>query len=326
LSQVALSDPTQAGIACALTMVLVAGDRAAVAHVGNCSCYFVRDGGAVQLTTEHTHTNALVRRGKLARRTENEAAALSRALGTRATVQVDVTVLDVFVGDRFVLCTHSVAERVPSVAWLARLASEDDVETLPVRVVQHMRRKNRGDDATVVAVEVVVDDDDRPTLDELTVQVSSRPSVLETVFMFDGMSLATLDRVVSASTVERHEAGAIILRAGDTLRSLIVVIDGELTLRGPKQPASLLGSGGSFGASAMVRPRPARATLYARTPCTLLRFDRDALWRVVRARPWLAVELLERLARHLSAELEDLQQAKAPHREPTPKKGRPRKR
>ena len=99
-----------------LTALLLSGDRALVAHVGDSRAYVVRDGGLERLTRDHTVVQSLIDEGKLtedeARADENRAL-LNRALAPGSPAAPDLSVRPVLPGDRFVLTTdgvHSVVE------------------------------------------------------------------------------------------------------------------------------------------------------------------------------------------------------------------------
>jgi CRP-like cAMP-binding protein len=58
--------------------------------------------------------------------------------------------------------------------------------------------------------------------------------------------------------------------------------------------------------TSLLEPRPARATLIAEEGGgTLLRLRREAFWKLVRDRPWLGVNLLQRLVAFLSQQLDE---------------------
>jgi len=58
-------DPELAGMGCTLTLLLVAGAKAAMAHVGDTRLYLYRDGSPWHLSTDHTLAEEIVRRGIL---------------------------------------------------------------------------------------------------------------------------------------------------------------------------------------------------------------------------------------------------------------------
>jgi serine/threonine protein phosphatase PrpC len=112
--------------------VIVCGDRFYLASVGDSRAYLVRNGKAVQLTTDHTFGEEMIRAGKL--RPEEaarnpHAGALVRSIGTEAETQVDLgvywnaresetaararqgTVLQP--GDRLLLCSDGLIKNRP---------------------------------------------------------------------------------------------------------------------------------------------------------------------------------------------------------------------
>lgn len=99
-----------------LTALLLAGDRALVAHVGDSRAYVVRDGGLERLTRDHTVVQSLIDEGRLTEdeaRTDDDRALLNRALAPGSPAAPDLSVRTVLPGDRFVLTTdgvHSVLE------------------------------------------------------------------------------------------------------------------------------------------------------------------------------------------------------------------------
>lgn len=85
-----------------------AGDRAAVAHVGDSRAYRLRGGKLELLTEDHTWVRQQVALGEL---TLEEARhhpfrnVVTRALGGELTLRVDLAFHDVQPGDQFLLCT-----------------------------------------------------------------------------------------------------------------------------------------------------------------------------------------------------------------------------
>jgi serine/threonine protein phosphatase PrpC/lambda repressor-like predicted transcriptional regulator len=116
-----------------LTALLLSGDRALVAHVGDSRAYVVRDGGLERLTRDHTVVQSLIDEGRLtedeARADENRAL-LNRALAPGSPAAPDLSVRPVLPGDRFVLTTdgvHSVLEPRDLAEVLVTPGTPDDV-------------------------------------------------------------------------------------------------------------------------------------------------------------------------------------------------------
>jgi PPM family protein phosphatase len=94
-----------------LTALLLVGDRALVAHVGDSRAYAVTGGRLTRITRDHTVVQSLVDEGRL---TEDEARehpdrmVINRALGHGSPSAPDLSVRAVAPGDRFVLTTDGV--------------------------------------------------------------------------------------------------------------------------------------------------------------------------------------------------------------------------
>ena len=112
-----LTDPETAGMGTTVTAALVdaAGGTVAIGHVGDSRGYLLRGGTLEQLTTDHSLVNELVQSGIL---TPEEAerhpqrSAITRALGTEPTVQVDAFTVDAAPGDVFLICSDGLSTMV----------------------------------------------------------------------------------------------------------------------------------------------------------------------------------------------------------------------
>jgi protein phosphatase len=108
-----LSDPNTAGMGTTVTAALVdAAGTVAIGHVGDSRAYLLRKGSIEQLTTDHSLVAELVQSGVL---TPEEAerhpqrSAITRALGTEATVEVDGFTVTAEPGDVFLICSDGLS-------------------------------------------------------------------------------------------------------------------------------------------------------------------------------------------------------------------------
>jgi protein phosphatase len=117
----ALTDPATAGMGTTVTAALVdaRAGTVAVGHVGDSRAYLLRDGILEQLTTDHSLVAELVQSGVL---TPEEAlrhpqrSAITRALGTEPSVDVETLTVEGRPGDLYLVCSDGVS---------AMLADED---------------------------------------------------------------------------------------------------------------------------------------------------------------------------------------------------------
>lgn len=118
-----------------LTALLLSGDRALVAHVGDSRAYAVRDGGLERLTRDHTVVQSLIDEGRLTddeARSDPDRNVLNRALAPGSPAAPDLSVRPALPGDRFVLTTdgvHGVLEPRRLAEVLSTPGTPDDVAT-----------------------------------------------------------------------------------------------------------------------------------------------------------------------------------------------------
>lgn len=158
------SDPDLRGMGTTLCALRVVpgpeGDELAWINVGDSRVYLFRDDRLVQLSTDHSLVEDLLRDGQL---TPDEAAVhpqrniITRALGIDVDVDVDGSTVLPFTGDRFLLCSDGLfgevsEDQIGSV--LRRLADPDDAADELVRLANEGGGR---DNITVVVVDVVDD-------------------------------------------------------------------------------------------------------------------------------------------------------------------------
>jgi serine/threonine protein phosphatase PrpC len=112
----AKEDPPDRHRGTTLTSLLVAGEMAYFAHVGDSRAYLLRSGKMKRLTTDHTVAQSAVSAGTM---TEEQAANspkrgyLTRAVGYRGKVEVDTFQGKIHAGDIFLLTTDGLTSEVP---------------------------------------------------------------------------------------------------------------------------------------------------------------------------------------------------------------------
>jgi len=98
-----------------MTALVIRGEEAFVAQVGDSRCYLLRDGDLRQVTDDHSWVNEQVKRGGL---TVEEAESspfrnvITRSLGNAPNVDVDVFTQGIEAGDVFLLCSDGLTGEV----------------------------------------------------------------------------------------------------------------------------------------------------------------------------------------------------------------------
>lgn len=105
----------RAGMGTTMTALVLRGEEAFVAHVGDSRCYRLRGDKLEQLTEDHTWVNEQVKRGLMSRE-EAELSpfrnVITRSLGNTPSVEVDILSDELKVGDVFLLCSDGLTGEV----------------------------------------------------------------------------------------------------------------------------------------------------------------------------------------------------------------------
>ena len=144
-----------------LTAVVIADHRAIVGHVGDTRCYVVRRGTIKQLTRDHSWVAEEVAAGLL---TEEQARVhprrniITRALGLRPEVDVDLYDADLEPGNLLVVCSdglHGLVSDAEILAHVTRYRPADAVDAL----VGLANKRGGPDNISVVVAQIVSEDE-----------------------------------------------------------------------------------------------------------------------------------------------------------------------
>lgn len=155
--QMAQSDPSLRGMGTTIVTSMFAGDTAYVAHVGDSRVYLIEGGEITQVTRDHS----LLEDYKDARpeMTDEEAEAfphknvITRALGMRDAVVVDVNRVPIKPGSRLLLCSDGLSGMLTDPEILAIAGANDDLEQTVNELVDAANAAGGTDNITAMLVE-----------------------------------------------------------------------------------------------------------------------------------------------------------------------------
>lgn len=214
----AVEDPATAGMGTTVTAALVdaAAGTVAIGHVGDSRAYRLRNGVLEQLTTDHSLVAELVESGIL---TPEEAehhpqrSAITRALGTEPSVEVDAFTVDARPGDVFLICSDGLSAMVDDeeVASVVE-GAERDVARAAEALVAVANAHGGEDNVTVVLFDMAAELSEgseaaavRSVADELVVA----ETVTDDTTAAQGVAEPEEDDVPSeaGASLRRHGAG-----------------------------------------------------------------------------------------------------------------------
>jgi PPM family protein phosphatase len=167
-----VADPRTAGMGTTVTAALVdaASGTVAIGHVGDSRAYLLRDGELEQLTTDHSLVAELVQSGVL---TPEEAerhpqrSAITRALGTEETVDVESFTVPAEPGDLFLICSDGLTTMLADTEITSAITQAgDDLGRAADALIAAANARGGEDNVTVVLFEIVEDGAATPAVPE----------------------------------------------------------------------------------------------------------------------------------------------------------------
>jgi protein phosphatase len=145
------------GMATTVAAVLVDDSTAILAHVGDSRIYRYRDGALAQLTSDHSWINEQIQSGVISAeqaRSHPLRNVVTRALGGKPDLQVDVQVHSMQSGDVLLLCSDGLTTMVPD-DEIAGLFTESggDVEQVAKGLVDAANARGGEDNITVLLIQ-----------------------------------------------------------------------------------------------------------------------------------------------------------------------------
>jgi len=150
------------GMGTTLTALALRGERIAIAHVGDSRAYVYSNGELHQMTKDHTFVQTLVDSGEI---TKEQAAVhprrnlMMRAIDGIHAVDVDLSIREAHLGDRFLVCSDGLCGVIDEQAIATCLAAEDLTRAV-TELIDLAMRNGGPDNITVVVADVVEDSSD----------------------------------------------------------------------------------------------------------------------------------------------------------------------
>lgn len=162
LCQMAAQEPNFSGMGTTIAGVFMDGDKACAVNVGDSRIYHIRDKEISQITVDHSWVSEQLQKKLI---TEEEARnhrwknVITRALGNRNSVEIDVNTVEVAPGDSLLLCTDGLSGMVndEEIMEIVRSAG-DDLELACQTLVQKANENGGLDNITMILVKFLPDD------------------------------------------------------------------------------------------------------------------------------------------------------------------------
>jgi protein phosphatase len=146
-----------------------------IGHVGDSRAYLFSDGKLQAVTTDHSLVAELLLRQEITEeqaRTFTERNIITRALGTRPSVAVDINILPAVPGDWYLLCSDGLCGVIEDDAIAALLAQHADDPTGAINALIAGANNAGGPDNITAAIAIVAEADAAVEVKRLTETVS----------------------------------------------------------------------------------------------------------------------------------------------------------
>ena len=289
----AVKDTKKRGMGTTLVCLLVIGTQAFIIYVGDSRIYMMRDGLLEQLTEDHTVYNELIKRKKMPREQVEQLAqknAITRAVGVYEHVEPDTLVLDLTVGDRFLLCSDGLCGYFEEdLEGLGTRLSNPDADAAVKALIDAANERGGKDNITSVIVTV----GDVTSRDEMRAkQLQLKRDILARMPLFRPLNDREILRVLQVTDVSDYKNGETIISEGDKGEELYIVLSGQAQVTRNGAQIATLSAGDHFGEMALVRSQPRSATVISDGNSELMVIRRTEFFEILRKEHSLAVKLL----------------------------------
>ena len=167
------ADPSLKGMGTTATVLLVSDKSAHIAHVGDSRVYQFRNGKKIFRTFDHSMVFEMVSQGIITEeqaRLSAQSNIITRALGIKPDVEVEIHEVSYNAGDRFVLCSEGIHGTMPEEILIKKATSKknklgaltDDIATM----VDNEGRTSGGghDNLTIAIIDTKINSKLRPKM------------------------------------------------------------------------------------------------------------------------------------------------------------------
>lgn len=270
-----------------LTVVVLAGDRLIIGHVGDTRVYRVRKDQVKVLTEDHSVAASQVRRGQLSAEEYNKSpqrSVLYQSLGTTAEVEPDVIEASLLPGDVLVLCSDGVwAHLEPE--QLAQLALNEDPRAAARALADTALARGSDDNASAVVVRVLDAKSTGPSV----------PRALAVCALFRDFKEGELRLLAPYLHIRDLAEGEVLFREGDPGEEMFILESGSVELSRQGFPLAQLNAGVNFGELALAGNATHTVSAKSVMPSRVVVLNRRYLDALIARRPDLAAQVLRTL-------------------------------
>lgn len=167
LQDMVAADHALDGMGTTLTALLFSERRLGLVHIGDSRCYLLREGQFTQITRDHTLVQHLIDEGRITPEeatTHPQRSWITRSLTGRGELELDLSIREVRVGDRYLLCSDGLSGPVSEETLADVLRTVEDPQDACERLVDLALRAGGPDNISAIVADIA--EDDEPAAEE----------------------------------------------------------------------------------------------------------------------------------------------------------------
>ena len=155
LREIAAEDTSKRGMGTTVVAATCMGKYLQVANVGDSRLYIVND-TIKQVTTDHSYVEEMIRRGSLQRenaRSNPNKNIITRAVGAKNEVQVDIYVMELKPGDLILMCSDGLSNMLEDEEMRMIIKRQRDIIEMAEQLVKAANDNGGKDNISVVLID-----------------------------------------------------------------------------------------------------------------------------------------------------------------------------
>ena len=160
LREIAAEDAGKRGMGTTVVAATCMGKYLQVANVGDSRLYIVND-TIKQITTDHSYVEEMIRRGNLQRenaRSNPNKNIITRAVGAKNEVQVDIYVMELKPGDLILMCSDGLSNMLEDEDMRMIIKRQRDIIEMAEQLVKAANDNGGKDNISVILIDPFADE------------------------------------------------------------------------------------------------------------------------------------------------------------------------
>lgn len=153
IHRVSTEHPDNQGMGTTLVLAVACNKKLFISNIGDSRVYLVRDGEVVQITTDHSYIEELLKNGSITReeaQTHPKRNLITRALGCYEEVDIDTYTCNIKDNDIYLICTDGLSNLVMDEELKDIVARVDEPELACNELVELANSRGGEDNITVI--------------------------------------------------------------------------------------------------------------------------------------------------------------------------------